>query len=812
MPNNNQSASTAASLKEKYRKAGIDYTGLAEFSDISGYQGGTNDYTLKAHSERKVTCTGLKPNTRVWARFDGRNIEKYVRMQGNDKFGAKLVTNVHGQLVFFFKIPNDNDMKFKGFKHLLEVSDVAPPSNSGSISSGKLGSTTRCGQYYYAPSNSNGFDYDDVKQTSGISLSELKADGSKTILTNKDVLEEVPDFLSQTFVAEIGDQDGAYVKDILLYFKKKPADSDSSVFIQIRTVGQNGKPTDQVLGQSQIINAPDVTTSTAAQTETKFKLEDPIFLKNGRKYSLTVMPTEKKYDFELWTAQKNKPDSISNKKAFFPPNSTALFGSASGDQWAELKNERLKMVVQYMKFDKQTVSDFQLDNEKLEFLNISDISPTVITGDQGFQLDEVVRGESLLSIDYTSLSAPALGSVVQTHNARNGAEPGDSGYGHGTIRSIVNDDTSNDILTVKLDAVGTFASTANLYSSAFPSNGNGYAKIGITNSFTSNTVTGIINHVNTDFGRIRLTDSTGTPTLGFRSGEYIRGQSYGAVAKIDGVVNPSIDSVKINVPSNMVSSSDLKWYLKSTNNSGVTDPTWAQLTASGLVEFDKESKRIYSRSNKNNSTLLVKGIMTTLNENSSAIVDIDHVTVSAMRERISSNSANETFPAGEAAARYISQPIRTNDGRSVDPSERINVVTSAYFPQESEIKIFIRAKNDSDPEVITDKKYTEMTQYKAVPYPRSTLGDREDKVKLSFRVAANTDGENFLGVSDNALRENSSNNGVISYRSGDGSVHHGVDEYQLKVVFTRPDIRGTAHSPEISSLIITSHKVPLSIT
>jgi hypothetical protein len=183
-----------------------------------------------------------------------------------------------------------------------------------------------------------------------------------------------------------------------------------------------------------------------------------------------------------------------------------------------------------------------------------------------------------------------------------------------------------------------------------------------------------------------------------------------------------------------------------------------------------------------------------------------------MRERISSNSANETFPAGEASARYISQPIRTNDGRSVDPSERLNVVTSAYFPQESEIKIFARAKNDNDPEVITDKKYTEMVQYKAAPYPRSTLGDRGDKVKLSFRFAANTDGENFLGLSDNALRENSSNNGVISYRSGDGSVHHGVDEYQLKVVFTRPDVRGTAHSPEISSLVVTSHKVPLSIT
>jgi len=810
MPTNNAS-STAAALREQYRKAGADYTGLAEFSDVSSYKGGTTDYTLKAHTARKVTCTGLKPRTRVWARFDGRNIEKHVKPTSG-KFGGALYTDASGSLEFSFRIPNDSEMKFKGFKHLLEVSDVKPTGGSGSISSGKVGATTRCGQYYYAPSNKNDFDGSDVAQTAGISLTELKADGSKTIVTNTNVVSEAPDFLSQVFVAQGGDQRGCYIKDVYLYFKKKPSHSSSSVFIQVRTVGRNGKPSDTVLAQSEIKKTADVNVSSNALSATKFALDDLLYVKNGRKYVITVIPTEKKYDFELWTAIKNKPDIRNNRKAYFPPSMLELYGSASGDQWAILTNERLRMSVTYVTFDKSITADFQIRNENLEFLNVSDISPRVITGDTGFQLDEIVRGESLVKLDYSNFTAPTVGTVIQSFNARNGASPGDSGYAHGTIRSVVADDTTNDILTVKMDAVGEFVAEANVYSTAFPTNGNSYSKLGSANTFTSNTVTGAVSYVNTDFGRIRLTDSTGAPTLGFKSGEYIRGQSHGAIAKVDAVLNPGIDMLKIRVPSSIVSSSELEWYIKGTNSSGVTDADWKKVSGKGVVEFDKESKRVYSRSNKLESTLLVKGEMTTINENSSAMVDIDDITISAARERISSNSANETFPAGEAAARYVSQVIRTNDGRSGDPSERINIVTNAYFPEESGIDVYIRCKNDADPELITDKKYTQMTQYKAVPYPRSNVGNRNDKIKLSYRIAANTDGENFLGTSDNLLRENTSNNGVVAYRSGDGSVNHGVDEYQVKVVFTRPDIRGTAYSPEIDSLVVTTHKVPLSIT
>ena len=122
-----QASSTAIIMKEKYKAAGLDYTGLAEYSDVSGYQNGTNDYEIKAHTKSTATCSGMKPSTRVWPRLDGRDLSNYSRMPGGNAYGTSLVTDSSGNLTFDYKIPNDSDMKFRGLKHLLEVSDVAPP-------------------------------------------------------------------------------------------------------------------------------------------------------------------------------------------------------------------------------------------------------------------------------------------------------------------------------------------------------------------------------------------------------------------------------------------------------------------------------------------------------------------------------------------------------------------------------------------------------------------------------------------------------------------------------------------------------------
>jgi hypothetical protein len=207
---------------------------------------------------------------------------------------------------------------------------------------------------------------------------------------------------------------------------------------------------------------------------------------------------------------------------------------------------------------------------------------------------------------------------------------------------------------------------------------------------------------------------------------------------------------------------------------------------------------------------LVRGVFSTSDATVSPTIDADDVTVNASRERINDTSANETFPSGGAEARYISKITRATNDVTSEASERLKIVTQAYLPNESGIELYVRVRNDNDAEPIDDKNFTQMTLYTTTPKSNSTLSNRSDQVFMHHRLSANSDGDNFLGAS-NLARENSGNNGVIAYRSGDGSLHHGIDEYQVKVVFTRPDGKGTAYSPEVSALNIFTHKSPLNL-
>jgi len=799
------SSSTSAALLNEYKKAGLDYTGLAEYSDISAFINGTNAYTIKAHVAQKVTCSGLKPSTRVWPRFDGRDVSPYCSPADQAHYGSPMITNASGVLIFFFKIPNDNTMRFRGYKHLLEVSDVKPPYGGG-ISSGKTGASTRCGQYYYAPSNIGTMRYTNAPphQSSQISLTEISADSSMTSVTNSTVTEEIPDFLSQTFVSTVANPHLEYVD---LYFAKKPVASTAYVIVQIRETDSRGRPTTVLVEQSPPVYRNSINVSSNGSAATRFSFRAGTTLSKNKRYAMTVLPNEDGTDFELWSATKNKPDKVSNISAYITPECTMLYGSATGRVWAPLTNEYLKFKLSYKKFSTKTDlggtdCSFVFENKALDFFNLSNITPAGgSTSSTGFQMDEAIRGESILT--FANNSTISVGDNLRSRTAAVAGAITAAGYADGTVRKIVA--SSSGTVTVKIDAFREFPTTAGANNNCVYFASNAWA--GNTSSFSANTTaTGKIVFLNTDFGRIRLADTSG----GYVATDHIRGQQFGASAKVDAIINPKIDSVDLATNFGVPGETDLTWFVKATSTSGTLDSTWRPITGGTQVEFNKTQKRIYSRSNSANKSLLVKGVFSTADSRVSPIIDSDDVTVSASRERINDSTANETFPSGGAEARYISNVTRATNGVTGVASERFKIVTQAYFPNESGIELYVRVRNDNDAERLEDKNFTQMAIYTTTPKPKSTLGNRGDQVFLHHRMSANSDGDNFLGLS-NVVRENSSNNGVIAYRSGDGSIHHGVDEYQVKVVFTRPAGKGTSYSPEVSALQIFTHKSPLNL-
>jgi len=795
---------------ESYKKAGKDYSGLAEASDVSKYKGGTNDYYLGRHAGIRATCTGLKPNTRVYARFDGRDVTHYINSPGK----RTLVTDGGGRLSFRFTIPNDSTMKFRGYKHLLEVSDVRPPVKNG-ISSGKDGATTRCGQYYFASTNKNGFSYKSRGKMSGIWLQELSADNTQTSVTTTQVKEELPDFMSQVFTIPATKIDGIYLSEIDLFFIKKPNDASAGVELQIRECGPAG-PTEKLIDESdEILNANINLSSTTGHTATTFKFTKRPFLQSGKKYAFTVIPTEQGSDYELLSMVKGKKDFRSNKTAYAPTGIGKLYGSATGKKWAELKNETLKFQIKRADYNIGAASSFVLTNADTEFLNVNFVSPFgEPSATTGFQMDEKVRGQSLLTLGANTDSF-AVGDILQSKIAKDetfDAHP--TGYANGVVRKIVS--TSPVILSI--DAFGDFPTDANANNEQKVYRGT--TELGTTSGFAANTVTGIVSFFNHDYGRLRLNESTGVVAgsgLGFRGGDntrdWVRSQDSATSAFIQSVADVNLDSIELITPYFSPKNTKVEWGVKTTSTAGVTASSFLPVVGDNEIELSQYQKKIYSKSNRTAKSLIVKGTITSEDKRIAPIFTLNDISARVELQRINNSFGNEQFAAGDATARYVSKvvPASRPDGGA---AERLTAVLNLYCPSESTVKVYVRAKNNNDSEELEDKVFTELVNYASVPKKNSALGDKNDVVKRLYRFPKSTN-DNYLTIGDtadagaNAIKELLTTR-KIKYRSGDDSTHSGIDRMQFKIVMTRPDGSGRDYTPEIKHMTTFTSKTPVS--
>ena len=743
-------------LIEEYKQAGADYSGLAEASLVPG---GTNDYFIKKHSAITVKCAGLKPSTKVYARFDGRDVGSYVvriTRTGSSVVshgtGSQLITEADGTLEFKFLLPNDATMKFRGLKHLLEVSDVKPPVKHG-ISSGKEGSTTRCGQYYFAASNqSGGYSYKDVnKLTSNITLNELSADKTQTAVSTTLITEELPDYISQVFQIPANNVDGIFCNAITLFFSKKPSDATSSVLVQIRECDDNG-PTDVLLGQSGIVvnSAISTTHTTVHNSPTNFSFYKAPFLESGKKYAFTIIPSEAGSDYEVFTMVQGQPDLSTNKSAYITPGVGKLYTSATGNVWAEAKNEYLKFRLQRKNYQvvvdgNDYESSFILSNGDTEFLNVNSVSPFgEPTATTGFQTDEVVRGQSLLTINQGT-TALAVGDILHSKVAKNTTVANHPrAWANGVIRKVV--DNTNGAYIVSVDAFGDFPTDAN--SNTENKIYRGAADIGTATAFTANTVTGKVSFFNHHYGRLRLLDSTGTTATnaGFRGNDatrdWVKSQDTATSAFITSVADPLIDKINLTTPYFSPSKTTIDWGIKTTSTAGTTATTFTPVVGDTSIELSTKQAKLFSKSNRTDKSILLKATMTTTDASVAPVVSLNDISAEIELQRINATDDNEQLVQGDASSRYLTLQLPASRPNG-DAAERLNVWVKAYVPQEGGMSVYVRAKNDNDSVSLEDKPFTKLERYFTSPKSSSTLGDKSDHIRQMFRLPKSSN-DNYL--------------------------------------------------------------------
>jgi hypothetical protein len=239
----------------------------------------------------------------------------------------------------------------------------------------------------------------------------------------------------------------------------------------------------------------------------------------------------------------------------------------------------------------------------------------------------------------------------------------------------------------------------------------------------------------------------------------------------------------------------LKYEMDTYANTATASSGYETIIPSETHYFGEE-KVIYSRTNEvsNISSDRSNKVRVTLESNSeyvSPVFDINTSHTIFVNNLISSNSYAEGVNAnssitnissapsgGYAINKYISQAVTLADGQD---AEDIQIFLSAYRPPTTDVKVYIKILNASDPDALAQKDWIELMKQIDGEGLYSSISNRFDFKEFSF------------GFHPTRL---SGPNSQIRYTSN-GITYTGYKYYQIKIVLTADN---TAVFPRVADL------------
>ena len=297
---------------------------------------------------RNITVTGIgfKPNTRVYAFFDKKDVNAYVTPSSttytSDTTAAAaspLITTAAGKIECTFAIPEhrfagqENVPKFQtGEVEFRLTSSSTDDRTSDPITAGQgiyhANGILETEQETIIATRNGRFVQDQVNQT-----------------TSREEQRTVTQFLgwfdplAQTFLCD--KQGGAFITKVDLYFANK--DDNLPVTVQIRNV-VNGYPGKKVLAFGEKTLEPsDVNVSSTAATATTFTFDSPIYLKENQEYCIVAMTQSLNY--KVWISELGQTDVGGSRQVSEQPHLGVLFKSQNNSTWNAVQSQDLKFTL-----------------------------------------------------------------------------------------------------------------------------------------------------------------------------------------------------------------------------------------------------------------------------------------------------------------------------------------------------------------------------------------------------------------------------------------------------------------------------------
>ena len=289
----------------------------------------------------------LKPNTQVYAFFDGADISNFVKEKTFTEFSDQtnvdtfegetahpetagaLISDASGVIEGSFIIPRNSALKFATGTREFRLTD--------SSTNNKDNESTYAEAQYHAQGLLEVTEERIVStKVPRLVQSELREDRTLVDTQVSETTEWI-DPVAETFLVDKAG--GIFMKSIDIFFKSK--DANIPVRVTVRTT-KNGIPTQKIVpGADKILYPGSVNTSATAATATNFEFDYPVYLSQDTEYAVVL--TSQCDNYEVWIAEMGGFDVTNvDERITKQPYNGVFFSSANASTWTPEQSKDLK--------------------------------------------------------------------------------------------------------------------------------------------------------------------------------------------------------------------------------------------------------------------------------------------------------------------------------------------------------------------------------------------------------------------------------------------------------------------------------------
>lgn len=502
-----------------------------------------------------------------------------------------------------------------------------------------------------------------------------------TPITNTST-DETSDPFSQTLYVSpelCKGKDGIFTSKLNLYFAEK--DDSAGLAVEIRSVVNITPTRTAFVSSKRHLNSSEINVDSTGQTATTFTFSSPVYLKAGSYYSISILPDGGSTNYSIWSGESGSIDISTNQPYAESWGKGNLFLPTNSSNWTPISNETIKFDLFIDTF--ASSGSVVLTNDDYEYLNISNTSAA-----------SFIVGERVAQVSANNLSGTI--SVSSNSNILTGTNTTfTSTFSNGQYITVFNSNTDIDVLqivnignntTLTVDSIPMFTNTASNY------------------QFVP---TGVVSFNDRYSSKLHLEQSTASNgSFIFTSNTMIVGADSQASAKVASVFDLNVNRFSSILDHSLLNETDVTFtgsILKQDYSGYVTrefdldSPN--DILESPVIVASKSNELLYNSGNKSLSlTLSFTGTSQATPE-----FKIGKSGLAVFGYNINNDLTGENTRTGNASAKWVS-PIST---LNVD-AEDAKVYVSAWRPVGTDISVYVKLLNSTDPSNFVDNQWTKL--------------------------------------------------------------------------------------------------------